>query len=344
MTPQGSFKVSDHQRWKCLWTVRTICMRWYVQNFVGRYFYERTLFEADDQCQKHQLGLNCHSGRKKLGPLKSGTDRKFSDLPNGQEVFGEKWGKEVCRGIVEGLKKKTRDSCAGEVGYRPICFANSNFILLSHNHKSSGAGEDSSSSEEESLSSEDEDESGAPPTSLSIGDDVSSSARGYTTEKNGVTWTFLKATLYRRPQQVCLVLATFARWESPGTFTQFSWHGKGDCSGVCPILSRFEENPRELAVRRRAWLMKAKRQRQQSHGMPSKEQQHQQHSGWQSPRMEVAGLSQGIRGLPQPGRLRSSFASMASTFLVQWRLPTGSTILKLSRHAVQLNVVAMYYS
>ena len=58
-------------------------MRWYVQNFVGRYFYERTLFEADDQCQKHQLGLNYHSGRKKLGPLKSGTDRKFSDLPNG---------------------------------------------------------------------------------------------------------------------------------------------------------------------------------------------------------------------------------------------------------------------
>ena len=58
-------------------------MRWYVQNFVGRYFYERTLFGADDQCQTHQLGLNYHSGRKKLGPLKSGTDRKFSDLPNG---------------------------------------------------------------------------------------------------------------------------------------------------------------------------------------------------------------------------------------------------------------------
>ena len=62
-------------------------MRWYVQNFVGRYFYERTLFEADDQCQKHQLGLNYHSGRKKLGPLKSGTDRKFSDLPNGLNAF-----------------------------------------------------------------------------------------------------------------------------------------------------------------------------------------------------------------------------------------------------------------
>ena len=58
-------------------------MRWYVQNFVGRYFYERTHFEADDQCQKHQLGLNYRSGGKKLGPLKSGTDRKFSDLPNG---------------------------------------------------------------------------------------------------------------------------------------------------------------------------------------------------------------------------------------------------------------------
>ena len=25
-------------------------------------FYERTLFEADDQCQKHQLGLNYRSG------------------------------------------------------------------------------------------------------------------------------------------------------------------------------------------------------------------------------------------------------------------------------------------
>ena len=62
-------------------------MRWYVQNFVGRYFYERTLFEADDQCQKHQLGLNYRSGWKKLGPLKRGTDRKFSDLPNGL-----KWG------------------------------------------------------------------------------------------------------------------------------------------------------------------------------------------------------------------------------------------------------------
>ena len=86
MTPQGSFKVSDRQRWKCLWIVRTICMRWHVQNFVGRYFYERTLFEADDQCQKHQLGLNYRSGWKKLGPLKSGTDRKFSDLPNGLRV------------------------------------------------------------------------------------------------------------------------------------------------------------------------------------------------------------------------------------------------------------------
>ena len=62
-------------------------MRWYVQNFVGRNFYERTLFEADDQCQKHQLGLNYHSGRKKLGPLKSGTDRKFSDLPNGLYIL-----------------------------------------------------------------------------------------------------------------------------------------------------------------------------------------------------------------------------------------------------------------
>ena len=61
-------------------------MRWYVKNFVGRYFYERTLFEADDQCQKHQLGLNYRSGWKKLGPLKSGTDRKFSDLPNGLPV------------------------------------------------------------------------------------------------------------------------------------------------------------------------------------------------------------------------------------------------------------------
>ena len=68
MTPQGSFKISDHQRWKCLWTVRTICMRWYVQNFVGRYFYEPTLFEADDQCQKHQLGLNYRSGWKKFWP------------------------------------------------------------------------------------------------------------------------------------------------------------------------------------------------------------------------------------------------------------------------------------
>ena len=29
---------------------------------------------------------------------------------------------------------------------------------------------------------------------------------------------------------------------------------------VCPMLSRFEENPRELAARRRLWLMKAKRQ------------------------------------------------------------------------------------
>ena len=52
-------------------------MRWYVQNFVGRYFYERTFFEADDQCQKHHLGLNYRSGWKKLGPLKSGTDRKI---------------------------------------------------------------------------------------------------------------------------------------------------------------------------------------------------------------------------------------------------------------------------
>ena len=33
------------------------------------------------------LGLNYHSGRKKLGPLKSGTDRKFSDLPNGLSSF-----------------------------------------------------------------------------------------------------------------------------------------------------------------------------------------------------------------------------------------------------------------
>ena len=92
MTPRGSFKVSDAQRWKCLWAVRTICMRWYVQNFVGRYFYERTLFEADDQCQKHQLGLNYHSGWKKLGPLKSGTDRKFSDLPNGLQGRHETGG------------------------------------------------------------------------------------------------------------------------------------------------------------------------------------------------------------------------------------------------------------
>ena len=55
----------------------------YVKNFFGRYFYERTLFEADDQCQKHHLGLNYRSGWKKRGPLESGTDRKFSDLPNG---------------------------------------------------------------------------------------------------------------------------------------------------------------------------------------------------------------------------------------------------------------------
>ena len=91
LTPQGSVKVSNRQRRTCPWTVRTICMRWYIQNFVGRYFYERTLFEADDQCQKHQLGLNYRSGWKKLGPLESGTDRKFSDLPNGlkrSSMFG----------------------------------------------------------------------------------------------------------------------------------------------------------------------------------------------------------------------------------------------------------------
>ena len=62
-------------------------MRWYVQNFVGRYFYERTLFEADDRCQKHQLGFNYHFGRKNLAPLKSGTDRTFSDLPNGLSLL-----------------------------------------------------------------------------------------------------------------------------------------------------------------------------------------------------------------------------------------------------------------
>ena len=50
---------------------------------------ERTRFEADDQCQKHQLGLNYRSGWKKRGPLKSGTDRKFSDLPNGLKPYGE---------------------------------------------------------------------------------------------------------------------------------------------------------------------------------------------------------------------------------------------------------------
>ena len=52
-------------------------MRWYVQNFVGRYFYERTLFEADDRCQKHQLGFNYHFGRKNLAPSKVGQTEHF---------------------------------------------------------------------------------------------------------------------------------------------------------------------------------------------------------------------------------------------------------------------------
>ena len=76
-------------------------MRWYVQNFVGLYFYERTLFEADDQCLKHQLGLNYRSGRKKLSPLKSGTDRKFSDLPNGLwAILLTSWLKPSIKGIL----------------------------------------------------------------------------------------------------------------------------------------------------------------------------------------------------------------------------------------------------
>ena len=123
------------------------------------------------------------------------------DSPEGprwsQEVFGENLDKEVCRGIVEGLKKR---GAVAQVRW-DIDQSVSEILtsLLSRNQKSSRAGdtrrgdleegseeeEDSSSSGEESLSSEAEDESAAPPTSSSRErwDDACSSARGCTTEK-----------------------------------------------------------------------------------------------------------------------------------------------------------------
>ena len=94
-----------------------------------------------------------------------------------EEVFGENWDKEVCRGFVDGLKKRClRWDIDQSVSKYPTS-------LLSRNRKSSRAGdtrrgvleegyeekEDYSSSGEESLSSEDEEESGALPTSSSVG-------------------------------------------------------------------------------------------------------------------------------------------------------------------------------
>ena len=164
-----------------------------------------------------------------------------------KEVCGENLDKEVCRGIVEGLKKL--GTVAQVMWDIDQSVSETPTSLLSRNHKNSGPGvlprgdleegskeeKDYSSLGKESLSSEDEDES---YHQLVRWEDACSIARGYTTEKNGLTWTFLRADIIDDPNRHAKYWPRLHA-ERVQELSMFSWIGKGDCSGGMPMLSRF---------------------------------------------------------------------------------------------------------